>query len=508
MELKRSSGILIHITSLPSPFGIGDMGPEAYEFIDFLEASGHKYWQILPLNPTDAVFNHSPYSSDSAFAGNTLLISPELLEREGKIDLQNFELPIDTNPSKVDFETVVKFKKCILDEAFVNFKKKKNSTAFKDFCKKHASWLDDYSLYKALRKHFGVSWDLWPETLRDRKAAALNKARKEHVEEIEKTKYFQFLFFSQWNLLSDYAHLNKVNFIGDIPFYINHDSADCWANTSYFKLDKNKKPAKISGVPPDYFSETGQLWGTPVYNWKVLQHHKYDWWLERIRQNLLLFDLVRLDHFRAFSAYWEVDAGDKTAENGKWVKSPGNEFFEIVQKKFPEMPLIAEDLGSLDESVYKLIKDFNFPGMKVLQFAFGEERVENTYLPFNHLPNNFVYTGTHDNNTSRGWFEKADRVVKRHFRDYVGSRVTSKNIHLHMHRMALNSVARVAIIPMQDIIGLGGEALMNIPGSTKGNWTWRVDYEDIPLLYSDELKAMNELYGRSEIPAYEKPLKS
>lgn len=506
MELKRSCGILIHITSLPSPFGIGDMGPEAYEFIDFLEASGHKYWQILPLNPTDAVFNHSPYSSDSAFAGNTLLISPELLEREGKIDLQNFELPIDTNPSKVDFDKVSKFKEAILDEAFVNFKKKKKTTGFKEFCKTHASWLDDYSLYKALRKHFGVSWNLWPEPLRDRKPAALNKARKEQVEEIEKTKYFQFLFFFQWNLLSDYAHLNKVGFIGDIPFYINHDSADCWANADYFKLDKNKVPSKISGVPPDYFSETGQLWGTPVYNWKILQVHKYDWWIERIRQNLLLFDLVRLDHFRAFSAYWEVPAGDKTAENGKWIKSPGNDFFKLVQKKFPEMPLIAEDLGSLDEPVYKLIKDFNFPGMKVLQFAFGEERVENTYLPFNHLPNNLVYTGTHDNNTSRGWFEKADRVVKRHFKDYVGARVTSKNIHVHMHKMALNSVARVAIIPMQDLIGLGGEALMNIPGSTKGNWTWRVDYEDIPLLYSDELKAMNELYGRSEIPEDENPL--
>ncbi|CAM4132811.1 4-alpha-glucanotransferase [Gillisia limnaea] len=504
MELTRSSGILIHITSLPSPFGIGDLGPEAYEFVDFLEASGHKYWQILPLNPTNAVYSHSPYSSDSAFAGNTLLISPELLEREGKIDLQNFELPIDNNPSKVDFDTVSKFKKAILDGAFINFKKKKIPTAFKSFCKTHASWLDDYSLYKALHKHFGVSWHLWPEALRDRNAAALNKAKKEHVEEIEKIKYFQFLFFSQWKLLSDYAHLNKVGFIGDIPFYINHDSADCWANAAYFKLDGNKKPSKISGVPPDYFSETGQLWGTPVYNWKVLQLHKYDWWIERIRQNLLLFDLVRLDHFRAFSAYWEVNAGDKTAENGKWIKSPGNDFFKIVQKKFPEMPLIAEDLGSLDEPVYKLIKDFDFPGMKVLQFAFGEDRVGNTYLPFNHLPNNLVYTGTHDNNTSRGWFEKADKVVKLHFKDYVGTRVTSKNVHVHMQKMALNSVARLAIIPMQDIIGLGGAGIMNIPGTTKGNWTWRVDYEDIPILYSDEMKALNELYGRSNIPADEK----
>lgn len=500
MELKRSSGILLHITSLPSPFGIGDLGPEAYEFVDFLEASGHQYWQILPLNPTDAAYSHSPYSSDSAFAGNTLLISPELLEREGKVDLQSCSLLPDSNPNKVDFAKVSEFKEAVLEQAFANFQKSKGDKSdFRKFCKTHQKWLDDYSLYKALHKKFQASWIDWPEDLRDRNTKALKKARKEFSKEIEKTKYCQFLFFSQWKLISDYAHLNKIGFIGDIPFYVNHDSADCWANSEYFKLDqKNKKPLKISGVPPDYFSETGQLWGTPVYDWEKLRSSKFDWWVERIRQNLLLFDLVRLDHFRAFAAYWEVPAGDKTAENGKWVKTPGGDFFKIIKKEFPKMPLIAEDLGILDKPVYKLLEAFNFPGMKVLQFAFGEDRSQNPYLPFNHVPHKIVYTGTHDNNTSRGWFAKADKTTKLHIKDYANTRVTQKNVHQVMHKMALSSVGRLAITPMQDIVGLGSEGLMNIPGSTKGNWTWRINYEEIPILQADELKALNELYGRTD----------
>lgn len=499
MELKRSSGILLHITSLPSPFGIGDLGPEAYEFVDFLEASGHQFWQILPLNPTDEAYNHSPYSSDSAFAGNTLLISPELLEREGKVDLQSCSFFPDSNPNKVDFKKVSEFKEVVLEQAFVHFKKsKKEKSDFRKFCITHQKWLNDYSLYKALHKKYQASWIAWPEKLRDRDAKALKKAEKEFSEEIEKTKYFQFLFFTQWELISDYAQLNNIGFIGDIPFYVNHDSADCWANSEYFKLDKNKKPLKISGVPPDYFSETGQLWGTPVYDWKKLKSNKFDWWVERIRQNLLLFNLVRLDHFRAFAAYWEVPAEDKTAENGKWVRTPGRDFFKIVKKEFPEMPLIAEDLGILDKPVYKLLEAFNFPGMKVLQFAFGEDRSQNPYLPFNHDPHSVVYTGTHDNNTSRGWFAKADKTTKLHLRDYAYTRVNQKNVHLVMHKMALSSVGRLAIIPMQDIVGLGSEGLMNIPGSIKGNWTWRISYDEIPVLQADEIKALNELYGRTD----------
>lgn len=503
MNLERSSGILIHITSLPSPFGIGDLGPEAFEFIDFLEASGHRYWQLLPLNPTDAAYSHSPYSSDSAFAGNTLLISPEFLEKEGYIELQNFTLPTGSKPDKVDFEEVTEFKKKLLQAAFENFKgRSKVPAVYNTFCKKHNSWLEDYGLYKALHKKFNSHWVNWPEELRDRQQEALKQQKEELAEEIEKLKFNQFLFFSQWKNLTEYALLNQVQLIGDIPFYINHDSADCWANSQYFKLDEVKQPTKISGVPPDYFSETGQLWGTPVYDWQALKAGKYSWWIERIRQNLLLFDLVRLDHFRAFSAYWEVPAGDKTAEKGKWTKAPGNDFFKQVKKEFPKMPLIAEDLGSLDKPVYQLLENFNFPGMNVLHFAFGEEKASNPYLPFNHKRHSIVYTGTHDNNTTKGWFGSADKIAKDHLKKYSGTTVTSRNVHKILHKMALRSVAKLAIIPLQDIIGLGGEAIMNIPGSTKGNWTWRVNYEEIPINAADELKALNELYGRA-IPEFE-----
>lgn len=496
MDLERSSGILMHITSLPSPFGIGDFGPEAYEFIDFLEASGNQYWQILPLNPTYSAYGHSPYSSDSAFAGNVLLISPELLEKEGYVDLQNHILPVSTQ-GRVDFEKVQEFKYSLFDEAFRTFKKnKKDIQKFKAFCKEHGSWLDDYSLYKVLHEKFKNHWINWPQEYKDRDPKELKELEKSERLNIEKIKFLQYLFFKQWKHLKIYAFQNQVHLIGDIPIYINHDSADCWANPKYFKLGKNKKPTKLSGVPPDYYSETGQLWGTPVYNWKSLKSDNYRWWVERLRQNLLLFDLVRLDHFRGFSAYWEVRAGEKTAQKGKWVKTPGKDFFRTVKKEFPNMPFIAEDLGSLDEDVYELIEKFNFPGMNVLQFAFGGEKGTNPYLPFNHKHNSLVYTGTHDNNTTLGWFESLDSNTTLHLMEYFDTVLTSENINNVMHRAALNSVARIAILPMQDILGLDSRAVMNIPGSTKGHWGWRMNYEQASAAKAVELKALNELYGR------------
>lgn len=496
MELNRSSGILLHITSLPSPFGIGDMGPEAYEFIDFMENSGNKYWQILPLNPTNEGYGHSPYSSDSAFAGNLLLISPEILEKEGLVNLQDHELPITKNPCKIDFKAVSKFKYELLNEAYHTFKKKKKDIAgFRNFCKEHAAWLEDYSIYKSLHNKYDTHWIGWPQGLRNRDLLALEKAAIELNNEMEKIKYFQFLFFKQWKNLALYATQNQIKFIGDIPIYINHDSADCWANSEYFKLDKNKKPFKVSGVPPDYYSETGQLWGTPVYNWSRLRENNFDWWIQRIKQNLLLFDVVRLDHFRGFSAYWEVPAKHKTAERGKWIKTPGTAFFKTVRKHFPSMPFIAEDLGSLDANVYKLMKRFNFPGMSVLQFAFGDDR-SNPYLPYNHVENSLVYTGTHDNNITRGWFDNLDTSSKNHLDEYFGIKITYENVHKILQRTALSSVAKIAIIPMQDILGLGHEAIMNIPGSTQGNWSWRMEYDEISISRAVELKALNQLYGR------------
>lgn len=496
MELKRSSGILMHITSLPSPFGIGDFGPEAYEFIDFLEASGHKYWQILPLNPTYSGYGHSPYSSDSAFAGNTLLISPEILEKEGYVDLQNCDLPI-SDPEAVDFEKVTEFKKALFEDAFSSFKsRKKGIQKFRNFCKDHAGWLDDYSVYKVIHEKYNDHWINWPKGLRNRDPKEIKKIEKNEKFNIEKIKFLQYLFFEQWKHLKIYASQSQIDFIGDIPIYINHDSADCWAHAQNFKLDKNKKPVALSGVPPDYYSETGQLWGTPVYNWKNLKKDKYSWWINRLRQNLLLFDIVRLDHFRGFSAYWEVKAGEKTAQNGKWVKTPGKDFFQSVKKTFPEMPFIAEDLGSLDEDVYDLIEKFRFPGMNVLQFAFGDDKATNPYLPFNHKPNSLVYTGTHDNNTTLGWFNSLDSMTSLHLSEYFNSALTSDNINNVMHRAALNSVAKIAIIPMQDILDLDSRAVMNIPGSSTGHWTWRMSYEEISVAKAIELKALNELYGR------------
>lgn len=498
MDLKRSSGILLHITSLPSPFGIGDIGPEAYEFIDFLEASGNRYWQVLPLTPTNAAYSHSPYSSDSAFAGNTLLISPELLEKEGYIELQDFTLPNVSNPGKINFKQVSLFKEEILDAAYQHFKKNKSLLKkFHAFRKTHKDWLDNYSLYKVLHKEFKTHWVSWPLAFRDRDTKALNQARIDYSVDIEKVQFNQFLFFSQWQELRFYAGRNQVQLIGDIPIFVNHDSADCWSHPQYFKLNSSKQPVKISGVPPDYFSDTGQLWGTPVYNWKELKIHRYDWWIQRISQNLLLFDVVRLDHFRGFSACWEVPSRDKTAEKGKWVKTPGNDFFRVLQKVFPTMPFIAEDLGTLDQDVYDLIARFNFPGMNVLLFAFGDDKAKNPYLPFNHIPHSIVYTGTHDNNTARGWFKDADTASKQHLKQYLGKTVTDKNVHKQFYRMALASVSRLAIIPLQDILGLGSEAIMNIPGSTKGNWKWRFTYDHLTSRKAAELKAQNELFGRT-----------
>lgn len=495
----------MHITSLPSPYGIGDIGPAAYEFIDFLEVSGHKYWQLLPLNPTDAAYSHSPYSSFSAFAGNPLLISPDLLEEEGFVELKKFELPQGISVEKVHFETVRPYKEELLEAAYHSFRHKKLfHKEFEEFCEKHALWLEDYSLYRALRRKYEKEpWTSWPEELRDRQASALKKVSKDLAEPIQREKFFQFLFFFQWEKLMEYAHKKAIHLIGDIPFYVNHESAECWAHPEYFKLDEEKQPTHLSGVPPDMFSETGQLWGTPVFHWKNLRTNSFDWWIKRLRQNLLLFDLVRLDHFRAFSAYWEVPAGETTAIHGKWTKTPGTSFFREVKKEFPEMPFIAEDLGSLDEPVYQLLERFRFPGMKVLQFAFGGDRTNNTYLPFNHRPHNIVYTGTHDNNTCRGWYKNASKKERAHLKEYTGGRLSAKNAHQVFHDLALQSVCRLAIIPLQDIIGLGEEGIMNIPASLRDNWTWRITPEQMPLDRVAELREKNALFGRIAEVSYQ-----
>lgn len=498
MKLERSSGILLHITSLPGKFGVGDIGPEAYRFLNFLKESGHSYWQILPVNPTDGIYQHSPYSSHSAFAGNPLLISPELLEQEGLIKLSEINQPSEIRAEKVIFDAVEEFKREILDVAFGNFNnRQEEDPVYIAFLKKHDQWLENYALYQALRKKYNkANWVDWPVELRDREPEAMHTVKNELKEEIDKEKFIQYIFFSQWSLFMKQAHKAGIKIFGDVPFYVNHDSADCWANPGFFKLDEQKQPTHISGVPPDMFSKTGQLWGTPVYDWEELKKWEYAWWIERLRQNLLLFDVVRIDHFRAFAAYWEVPAGEKTAINGKWKKTPGIDFFRVVKHKFPKMPFIAEDLGVLDQPVYDLLEEYHFPGMKVLQFAFGDTNRRNPYLPFNHNFNSIVYTGTHDNNTTLGWYNESGEEVKEHLKNYLGFKISAENVYEVLHRVALQSTCAVAIVPLQDITGLGGEAKMNIPGSNHGNWSWRATSEDIPEEKRQDLYELNELFGR------------
>lgn len=489
---------MLHITSLHSPFGIGDLGTSAYEFVDFLHQSGYHYWQILPINPTEAGFSHSPYSSYSAFAGNPLLISPEMLVKDGLLSTENIANPPSFPQQKVDFGEVSKYKSGLLDIAYSNFIKneKKYTLPFTQFCEENKGWLDDYSLYLTLKEKYQGGWDTWPKEIRDRKPDELEKLKGELAQPIKKEEVIQYFFFSQWQNLAEYSHQKKISFIGDIPFYINHDSADCWSNSSYFKLNKDKKPTHVSGVPPDYYSETGQLWGTPVFDWEILQKNGFDWWISRLEQNLKLYDLVRLDHFRAFAAFWEVAAKEETAINGKWSKCPGKEFFVKVKQRFPEMPFIAEDLGLMDEPVYELLRKFDFPGMKVLQFAFDENIGKNAYIPHHHTPHSVVFSGTHDNNTSLGWFNSLDKEGVDRLSSYVGIKVTKANAHLVLHRLALMSVSAVAIVPMQDILGLDEKAIMNRPGTSKGNWTWKMSEGQLPLEKAGELKYMNQMYGR------------
>lgn len=498
MEMERSSGILMHITSLPSQYGIGDFGPSAYQFADFLYAAGQKYWQILPLNPTELYSGNSPYSSPSAFAGNVLLISPELLVQDGFLNEEALLNSPQFEDHKVEFPEVVLFKKQILNDTYEKFKRENlNEEGFREFCHENSSWLDDYAFYMALKqKYGGKSWTEWPVEIRDRQQEAMAAHQEEVIEVIEKEKFLQFLFFQQWDRLHNYCKNKDVQFIGDIPYYVSHDSSDVWANSMYFKLNEYKQPTMVSGVPPDYFSETGQLWGTPVFAWDRLAHNNFDWWVRRIRQNLRLYNVVRIDHFRAFSAYWEVPADLDTAINGHWEKCPGIAFFELLQKEFPELPFIAEDLGTLDEGVFELIRKFHLPGMKVLLFAFGEGMNKNPYIPHHHIPNSIVYTGTHDNTTVRGWFSNASKEEKRRFSIYTDRQVNLSNINEVMQRMALMSVAKVIILPIQDILGLGEEAIMNRPSTGSGNWAWRLPFGKLTIELANKLKLLNQLYDR------------
>lgn len=499
---KRRSGVLLPIISLPSPYGIGDFGPEAYKFADFLTETKQSFWQILPLTPTDPILGNSPYNSFSAFAGNKLLISPDLIIQEDILNKKDLE-PIPSFPkNKIDYPEVIRYKEKIFDKAYEHFKtEEKNLQEYEKFCQENSNWLEDYTLFITAKIHFkGKAWNEWPPEIRDRQPKALKELKEKLIEKIEKEKFLQYLFFKQWFMLKNYCNKKQIQIIGDIPIYVHYDSVDVWKNTTIFKLDKEKKPLFVAGVPPDYFSRTGQLWGNPVYQWDILRENNYTWWIQRIEHTLKLYDWVRIDHFRGFAKYWEVSAGEKTAINGKWVPGPGEDFFTTLIKHFPNLPIIAEDLGVITEDVRELMRRFNLPGMRVLLFAFSEDLPINPYAPHNHIKNCIVYTGTHDNNTVRGWFEnEATPEDRNRVLSYIGRKVSSKTIHWEFIRLAMMSVANTIIIPMQDILGLGEEARMNKPATAKGNYEWRLSQRQLTKPIKEKLTKMTEIYGRTEI---------
>ncbi|MGE5893092.1 MAG: 4-alpha-glucanotransferase [bacterium] len=500
MFRSRGSGVLLHITSLPSPYGVGDMGPGAYRFADFLSEAGFSFWQILPLNPTASSLGNSPYSSFSAFAGNPLLISPDLLVDKGFLSARDIEdrpeFPVDS----VDYGAVSEFKMHILRRAFDSHKQAlPKDEAFALFCDKNASWINDYAFFTALKDNFhGAAWTGWPEDLRDRKKEAMEEWRGRLSEQILREKFHQFLFFDQWLALKKYCNDKNIQVIGDIPVYVGHDCSDVWGNPELFKLDEEKGPLFVSGVPPDYFSETGQLWGTPVYNWDVLKEKKYSWWIRRFEHNLTLFNIFRVDHFRGFVAYWEVSAREKTALHGKWVEAPVKDFFKTLFTHFPQLPIIAEDLGVITPDVREIMQLFGLPGMRVLLFAFDRTLPVNPYAPHNLIRNCVAYTGTHDNNTIKGWFRKEmNEDDRKRLFAYLGREIPESDIHRELIRLLMMSVAGIIIIPMQDLLGLGEEARMNYPSVSDGNWKWRVLSAQMTNELGSELYNINVLYGRT-----------
>jgi 4-alpha-glucanotransferase len=506
MNFPRASGILLHPTSLPGPFGVGDLGSEAYRFADFLAASGQTLWQVLPLGPTG--YGDSPYAGYSAFAGNTLLISPEQLVNEGLLTRSDCAGLSPLPDHAVDFALVQQLKNSLLEKAYERYRRTTDTglrSAFETFCERSKSWLDDYACFRALKDaNGGRAWNDWDPGLARRDPSALAALDEVLAEEIAAHKFYQFLFFKQWFDLKAYCNEKGIRIIGDIPIFVALDSADVWTNPDQFKLNPDRTPIVVAGVPPDYFSKTGQLWGNPLYNWDRMLADGFKWWIERVRATLQTVDIVRIDHFRGFVACWEIPAGDRTAERGRWVAAPGRELFIAIRKVLGELPIIAEDLGVITPEVEKLRDDFGFPGMRILQFAFSSD-TRNLDLPHNYHPNVVVYTGTHDNDTTVGWFNSVagegstrdTRQIERERRfclKYLNTDGTE--IQWDFVRAALASVANTAVAPLQDLLGLGTEARMNLPNSTSGNWSWRFKAGSMTDELSRRLRDLSELYGR------------
>ena len=499
MLRRRSSGILIHITSLPSKYGVGDFGPEAYKFADFLQTAGQNYWQILPLNHTTAATGYSPYNCFSAFAGNPLLISPQLLYRDGLLTRAQLSDPPAFPADRVDYRRASSYKGRLLDLAFERFRSAAKPPEYEQFTEEHRAWLEPFACFVALKQRLrGRAWHDWPVAVRDRKATALTEAKGQLRGPIERECFLQYVFYRQYLDLKRYCNMRGIQMAGDIPIYVAHDSADVWSHPDLFKLTKTGKPRLVAGVPPDYFSATGQLWGNPVYDWQRLEATNFDWWMQRMRHNMLLFDFVRIDHFRGFVAYWEVPAHHKNAMRGKWVQAPHERFLRELFRQIPFAAIFAEDLGHITADVREVVARHNFPRMSVLQFAFDGDPARNPHMPHNHIENSIVYTGTHDNNTTRGWFEQEVKGPRRkRLFDYIGYRVSAPDISWELMRMAMRSVARVGIIPMQDVLGLGTKARMNFPSKADGNWRWRMHSGKTTARLAGRLRNLTATYGRA-----------
>jgi 4-alpha-glucanotransferase len=506
MTFQRASGILLHPTSLPGDFGVGDFGSEAYKFIDFLEKARQAYWQILPLGPTG--YGDSPYQSFSAFAGNTHLISPQKMVEDGFLTEDETNQKPDFTENRVDFGAVYEWKNRILPKAFERFQSMPNYDLrgdFDTFSRENAAWLDDYALYRAIKAAQNHrAWYEWDEPLRLRYENELNQAREALQTEIEAQKFYQFLFFRQWASLKKYANDKNIKIIGDVPIFVARDSADVWCNPHEFKLNEDGSPQVVAGVPPDYFSKTGQLWGNPIYDWERMRAEGFRWWIERVRFTLKTVDIIRVDHFRGFVGAWEVPGGDKTAENGSWSQVPGKDLFAALKNEFGELPMMAEDLGVITPEVEDLRDSFGFPGMRILQYAFGGDP-KNRDLPHNYIQNCVAYTGTHDNDTTVGWFHSkagagstrdASQIDRESefCREYLKS--DGSEIHWDFIRAVWASVADTAIAPMQDLLGLGNDARMNLPATDAGNWNWRFRKDDLTEEIAARLRRLTEIYGR------------
>lgn len=496
MQAGRASGILLHPTSLPGPFGIGELGEEAYHFIDFLASSQQHLWQVLPLGPTG--YADSPYASFSSFAGNHLLISLRQLAKDGLLDEQAFEHIPALPAASVDYGAVIAFKMPLLWQSFERFNNRATSeqrAGYEQFRQNNQAWLDDYALFMALKdEHHGAPWTRWERPIAAREPEAVPVWRERLAPRINFHIYLQYQFYTQWTNLRRYANERGIQIMGDLPIFVAHDSADVWAHPELFYLDDAGNPTVVAGVPPDYFSITGQRWGNPLYRWDRLAQTGYAWWIERFRAALSLVDLLRLDHFRGFQAYWEIPGDEETAIKGRWVPGPGAGLFKALQKTLGEaLPIIAEDLGVITPEVVALRTQFGFPSMRVLQFGFGSD-ARNEHLPHNFERQTLVYTGTHDNDTTVGWYRTRSPLEQHAVREYLAT--DGSNVSLDLIRLAFSSVAQFAIVPLQDMLALGSEARMNMPGRADGNWAWRYQAEMTQDWHRDWLAHITRLYNR------------